>query len=106
MRKLSLKLDDLAVESFQTQVEEGVQGTVRGNDSIYLCETERDWICTNNPLSCDDTCNTADNNTCPTGDTCYQTCQNSCNGTCDTCFGTCIDGSCPNSVCDCPTQPC
>lgn len=49
-RKLSLKLDTLAVESFETRPEGGARGTVRGHDltpacSIDYCPTEFDRTC-------------------------------------------------------------
>jgi hypothetical protein len=71
MRKLSLNLDELVVESFRT-VETGVQpGTVRGMDSASVDQ---------------DTCVTCDG--CSDADTCVS-CAGTCGNTCQSCPITC-----------------
>ena len=91
MKKLSLKLEDLSVESFDTSVAEAPRGTVVGagfsdttcNQIICDCVTNGrecdsagDTVC---DLTCAD-CGSADiicSNTCPAN-----TCASSCEGTC------------------------
>ena len=89
--KLSLNLDDLAVDSFDTTGTEKAKGTVFGEQCT--CYTQ----CT-----------------CPGCPTCagYATCDNTCNNTCPgTCAYTCDDFTCAvgcggggtdYTVCDCP----
>ena len=36
MNKLALRLEDLTVDSFETQTPRGTRGTVRGHDSAYI----------------------------------------------------------------------
>ena len=75
MRKLALKLDDLAVDSFDTGDERGRRGTVRGHDTI-----ESEW-CTGYPdCGVSKACQTP-------YDTCYGTC--GCTENCDTYFPYC-----------------
>lgn len=104
MKKLNLKLQDLAVESFPTQELPAHPGTVRANQESQfdLCDTEEPWLCTAD-LSCDYGCNTAHDGTCPSGNTCQQ----SCGGSCQVCqtVQTCFEATCPDTVC-CPSQPC
>jgi hypothetical protein len=82
--KLSLNLDDLTVDSFDTTGTQKAKGTVFGEQCT--CYTQ----CT-----------------CPGCPTCanYATCDASCNGTCGgtcpaTCAYTCDDASC-NGTCNC-----
>jgi hypothetical protein len=82
MKKLTLHLDDLAVESFETDRGDLRNGTVRGHESMQV--------------TCDNYTN--GNPTCGL---------NSCNGTCgDTDVGLCPGGSVGLSGCNCPTQGC
>lgn len=61
MRKLKLELETLDVQSFQTDVEGGRAGTVRGHDTV-----ETEW-CTGYPECVSRRCDTKN-------DTCYGTC--------------------------------
>jgi hypothetical protein len=71
MKKLTLTLDDLRVDSFETSVGRQERGTVIGEQQC--------------------TCNTqCGQNTCPGCPTCDYTCANTCPNTCwDTCDYTC-----------------
>ncbi|HVH11575.1 MAG TPA: hypothetical protein VM759_00915 [Longimicrobium sp.] len=100
MRKLTLDVDALCVESFDTGAGAG-RGTVRGNvaevDSGGVVIRESDpWTCAGDLVSC--------------GGSCDPTCNRSCNGTCEiSCNGTCHDASCDTCLfvtCGgCPSQP-
>lgn len=84
MRKLTLDLDALCVESFDTGTGAG-RGTVRGNlaeaGAIGVIRESDPWTCAGDPLSC--------------GGSCDPTCNRSCEGTCDrSCNGTCAGDSC------------
>lgn len=95
MRKLTLDLDAIQVESFATNPATAARGTVDGQQrQTYGCET---WTC---PAPTQDTCDqpTCDascNGGCGTGATCVscvQTCDatcQSCAGSCDSCVATC-----------------
>lgn len=61
MGKLTLKVENLAVESFDTGDEQGRRGTVRGNDTVAT-----EW-CTGYPDCISKFCQTK-------FDTCYGTC--------------------------------
>ena len=75
MKKLKLKLDNLKVETFETQPQTNkLKGTVKGFDSLD----------NTNCLTCEPTCFL------PTCETCGYTCRTSC-------FET--------DVCICPTRP-
>lgn len=99
MRRLTLHLDELRVESFATGAGAG-RGTVRGNaagagEGEPIRESDP-WTCAGDPLSC--------------GGSCDPTCNWSCNGTCDrSCGGTCREASCDTCLfvtCGgCPSQP-
>lgn len=84
MRKLTLALDALRVESFATGTGGG-RGTVRGNradaaDGAVIRASDP-WTCAGDPVSC--------------GGSCDATCSRSCAETCDrSCDGTCHGGSC------------
>jgi hypothetical protein len=85
MKKLRLELDELTVESFGTQREEDVRGTVAGqNEPAYT-------------QSCDGSCV----NTCASCvNTCLNTCQASCAETnCNSCAYTCEYRCTHRSVC-------
>jgi hypothetical protein len=84
MRKLTLALDALCVESFATGAGDG-RGTVRGNfvdaGGVVVIRESDPWTCAGDPVSC--------------GGSCDPTCNRSCEGTCDrSCNGTCHGGSC------------
>jgi len=97
MKKLSLDLDQLAVDSFETVGDAARRaGTVRGHGFTDTTCAQRICDCpTGSGDTCDDMCNTGD---CPTADfgcgsgfhTCQQpSCFYSCPSTCaagDTCF--------------------
>jgi hypothetical protein len=74
MRKLSLELDELKVESFATGAAEPGGGTVRGRET--------------GPDTCDDTC-ASGAETCgscdPYASDCFETCGRSCFGSCWSC---------------------
>ncbi len=99
MRKLSLNLENLVVESFDTTAEEKPRGTVFGEQ----CTCPTNCTCPGHP-TCDQTCwETCDDATCPYGPTCAASCNGTCDGTCNaSCYGTCeasCNGTCwgPNS---------
>ena len=83
--KLTLNLDDLTVDSFDTTVTEKQKGTVFGEQ----CTCPTQCTCPGCP-TCDASCN----------GTCGGTCAASCNGTCNepscgySCFGTCAASDC------------
>ena len=73
--KLTLKLEDLLVDSFDTTITQKAKGTVFGEQC---------------------TCYT--NCTCPGCPTCYASCNGTCGDTCaGTCYNTCDDYSCANT---------
>ena len=73
-RKLTLKLEDLSVDSFDTTTTQKAKGTVFGEQC---------------------TCYT--NCTCPGCPTCYESCNGTCDASCPaTCYNTCDDYTCVN----------
>lgn len=91
MNKLKLDLDQLTVESFDTNAS-GItrRGTVRGHsDSCFLTDCQ---------FTCADTCNTC-------GASCGGGCGSgySCGGTCG---GTCVDPSCNTCFTNCEQVSC
>lgn len=52
MKKLRLKLEDLAVESFPTAIAADERGTVRGNEATPGCATESCTNCTYDDTIC------------------------------------------------------
>ena len=85
MSKLTLKLEDLTVDSFETTAAEKERGTVFGEQ----CTCYTNCTCPGCP-SCGDTCPA----------TCPMTCDDvSCGGTCQTCYGNTCDGTCPIDGC-------
>lgn len=89
MRKLTLDLDGLAVETFAAEPGTRAGGTVRAQEQqdTYWFTCSGSWV-----LSCDGTCDftcgrdrtcggTCDQATCA-GFTCVNTCQGSCQGPC------------------------
>jgi hypothetical protein len=96
--KLKLKLEDLAVDSFDTTRSETPKGTVFGEQ----CTCYTNCTCPGCPTcyaSCDTTCATCGENTCA------QTCGDTCGGadTCDLCNypPTCYRTNCGYELC-CP----
>jgi hypothetical protein len=86
--KLSLNLDDLTVDSFDTTRPEKAKGTVFGEQ----CTCYTQCTCPGCP-----TCYESCNGTC--GDTCYYTCDDaSCAGTCASCGASC-NGTCAGYTC-------
>ena len=77
--KLTLRLEDLTVDSFRTSPSEPPKGTVFG-EQYCTC-----------PTNC----------TCPGCPTCYESCNGSCGDTCPaTCAYTCDDAGCTGYSCD------
>ncbi|MDB4947549.1 MAG: hypothetical protein JWM27_198 [Gemmatimonadetes bacterium] len=93
MHKLKLDLDQLSVESFDTNPPEGTQrGTVKGHS--HVCVSPFDTCAA---LSCNYTCGTCDPSCASCAscfNTCYDTCGASCFGTCATCQTNCQQESC------------
>jgi hypothetical protein len=93
MRKLKLDLDQLTVDSFDTDADDGAQrGTVEAHSLRCVSPFE-----TCEALSCNYTCGTC-NATCASCASCFNTCGNtcggSCYGTCETCQTNCQQESC------------
>ncbi|HET7229245.1 MAG TPA: hypothetical protein VFJ16_04550 [Longimicrobium sp.] len=104
MKKLSLDLDQLAVESFDTGTPLRPRGTVRGNDLSDTTCVERlcqcgTTTCANDSIqiSCDVTCNGTCDESCD--GTCYASCVGICQVSNDA--HTCMPPSCYYS-CTCP----
>jgi len=92
MKKLKLELDELKVESFQTDRGASARGTVRGQG-----EGSYELGCPTMDPSCNGSCE----GTCP--GSCVGTCGGSCYGSCDaTCFS--CDYSCYESGCRCSVE--
>lgn len=103
MKKLSLKLDELAVESFETASAQAPRGTVEGQgftdqgcvtDEYQSCGGSCPYVGTCGENTCQGTCRAS----------CYGTCDgNTCEGSCgggDTCYFTCdIPGTCYGAAC-------
>ncbi|WP_420128325.1 hypothetical protein [Longimicrobium sp.] len=98
MRKLSLKLEDLTVDSFDTTVTHKAKGTVFGEQ----CTCYTQCTCPGCP-TCDHTCAyTCDDQTCPACPTCAASCNGTCNCPTDNTCGWTCDYSC---ACD-SNYPC
>lgn len=114
MRKLSLNLDSLAVQSFETTPEDaGARGTVLGRGHavpVHRTDTYPNGcpspLCVDTPLascdgSCVDTCYDSCNGSCAS---CVYSCGASCGGTCnETCPASCAPSCGP--LCVPPTDP-
>jgi hypothetical protein len=89
MRKLTLKLEDLSVDSFDTTTTQKAKGTVFGEQ----CTCYTNCTCPGCP-TCYESCNGTCGDTCPA--TCAYTCDDaSCAGSCgDTCYDTCGGYTC------------
>lgn len=89
MRKLSLDLDAIQVESFVVTAGSAARGTVGAQQrQTFGCET---WTCPPPTQdSCVDTCAYSCNGNCGggTGATCYS-CVQTCNASCESCAATC-----------------
>jgi len=100
MKKLRLSLEELAVESFTTQRDAPVRGTVAGNQTTgvqIICDCPTNGYentCRDCSNSCLGTCEAS----------CNGTCDASCNGTCDGCTETVDDWTC-RGTCDCSVPP-
>lgn len=84
--KLTLDLDDLSVDSFDTSATRKEEGTVFGEQEPCTCHTQ----CT-----------------CPGCPSCYESCDGSCVATCaaiDTCYGSCRPSKCETCFITC-TEP-
>lgn len=80
MRKITLRLDSLAVESFPTAAAGPAEGTVQAHQERFT------------PGTCMNSCEGSCFQTCGT---CYDTCVQSCPSTCwQSCNGTCVGYSC------------
>ncbi len=90
--KLTLNLEDLSVDSFDTTATQKAKGTVFGEQ----CTCYSECTCPGCP-TCDASCN----------GTCDDTCANTCAYTCDdaSCAGTCGDDCNYSLYCD-TNQPC
>jgi hypothetical protein len=103
MRKLTLDLDSLAVQSFETTpLDESVRGTVLGRGAIGVGVPRQTYpgcpspLCVDTPLaSCDGSC----------VDTCYDSCAGSC-GSCIYSCGASCGGTCENTCADTCKQSC
>ncbi|HYR07545.1 MAG TPA: hypothetical protein VEQ60_07245 [Longimicrobium sp.] len=87
--KLTLKLEDLSVDSFDTTTTQKAKGTVFGEQ----CTCYTNCTCPGCP-----TCYASCNGTCDAS--CNGTCGASCNGTCNCPSGNTCDWSCEATACD------
>ena len=88
MRKLKLEIENLAVESFDTQAAAKPKGTVFGEQ----CTCYTACTCPGCP-TCDNTCAyTCDDATCPACPTCAASCNGTCDDSCN--YGTCGEYTC------------
>jgi hypothetical protein len=110
--KLTLNLDDLSVDSFDTTATQKPKGTVFGEQ----CTCYTNCTCPGCP-TCDHTCAyTCDDATCPACPTCAASCNGTCNAaTCEySCGGDCnfslycdTNQPCPtNAYSNCAGSPC
>lgn len=106
MRKLTLDVDSLVVQSFQTTTPDGGRGTVLGQGVVGpqrtpdcqspLCILTEGYSCEG---TCGDSCQETCYNSCQSCNSCIATCYQSCGGTCEASCG----GTCP--FCIPPTDP-
>jgi hypothetical protein len=113
MRKLTLNLDSLAVQSFETTPEDAAgRGTVLGRGIAvgypaqtypYGCPSP---LCMDTPLaSCDGSCGNSCYESCNGScGSCIASCNASCGGTCDASCGDTCPASC-GPLCIPPTDP-
>jgi hypothetical protein len=87
--KLTLNLEDLSVDSFETTVVQQEKGTVFGEQEPCTCQTQ--CTCPGCP-SCYESCDGSCDATCGVADTCYVSCRPS---KCETCYITCTE---PNTL--------
>jgi hypothetical protein len=92
MKKLSLDLDAITVESFHTIARKADKGTVLGYETRFYCNGQ---YTVDYPLSCDHVC---DSYYCTDEISCAYTGCGDCSqqGSCDTCAATC-EYTCPNT---------
>lgn len=106
MRKRRLNIDELSIESFETDALAEPRGTVEARQTGPF-EPVSCACATDEFISCPFTCGfySCEGNTCAA--TCNPTCGASCNGTCGyTCEGTCF-GDLTCTACQTgPTAPC
>ncbi len=96
MRKLTLNLEDLSVDSFDTTATHRPKGTVFGEQ----CTCYTNCTCPGCPTcaaSCNGTCDASCNGSC--GVTCDASCNGTCGWSCDYSCGTCEGAE------TCATQP-
>jgi hypothetical protein len=93
MHKLKLDLDQLNVESFDTDAP-GItrRGTVRAHSQICT-PTAGEYTCVNTCETCDNTCGS-----------CGATCFAGCTGY--SCYGSCVDPSCNTCHTNCQQESC
>ncbi len=115
MRKLTLELDSLAVQSFETTAPNGGRGTVWGQGMIGVgVGVPRDTypngcpspLCVDTPMaSCDGSCGNSCYDSCNAScASCVHSCNASCGGSCgDTCPDSCSPSCGP--LCVPPTDP-
>lgn len=86
MKKVKLRLDALAAESFETGVADGAAGTVRAHITATRCTTSPDRTC-QGYLSCD-----------------FNSRDLVCTGGNCTDYGTCFEPTCPDRTQTCETE--
>lgn len=100
MRKLTLDLDAIQVESFSTNAAAAGRGTVdaRQGRETWTCTAAPQFTCDATcPDTCANTCNCGSNVTCVS---CMHTCDGTCwDPTCDTCMATCNYATGPERCC-------
>ncbi len=92
-KKKKLKLNQLKVKSFVTEMDDRQAEKVKGGDTAYTCPASCIVACfTDEAITCGGTCGQSCNGTC-------NTCGYSCGGTCETChtYNTCFP---------CESNPC
>jgi hypothetical protein len=95
--KLTLKLEDLSVDSFDTTTVQKAKGTVFGEQ----CTCYTNCTCPGCP-TCDNTCDDAS-----CANTCADTCENSCGGDCNYSLYCDTNQPCPtNAYSNCAGMPC
>lgn len=102
MTKLRLRMEDLAVESFDSSPARPQRGTVMGQETWYPteCTCQGQYTCVEScPQTCWETCDA----TCPWNHTCWETCGLTCDDpTCLTCEGnTCVNCPTAEFTCGC-----
>jgi hypothetical protein len=98
MKKLTLNVDALEVQSFATVEMEAERGTVQGQQqcTCYTCTCPGCATCYG---TCPNTCAV----TCP--NTCWETCDDASCYTCWSCYGGSCDYTCATGMCVCNQEP-